>query len=105
MCIFSPCLNNALRKYSLEETYASRSNVMRLSTRAHEIRGKSVGVAAAWIIHNVEARIVVTLLYRISYEYSLAEPFFLCPASCLLPSFVSTCLVFFLDGTLYRETT
>lgn len=30
-------------------------NVTRLSTRAHKIRGKSVGVAADWIIHNVEA--------------------------------------------------
>jgi len=95
-------LNNVLRKYSLEETFASRSNVTRLSTRAHEIRGKSVGVAAGWIIHNVEARIVVTLLYRISYGYSLAKPYFLYPASWLLPSFVPTCLVFFLSG-LYTE--
>lgn len=65
-----------LRKYSLEETFASCSNITRLSTRAHEIRGKSVGVAAGWIIHNVEARIVVTLLYRIPHWYFLARPFF-----------------------------
>lgn len=35
-----------------------------------------MGVAAGWIIHNVEARIVVTLLYRIPHWYFLARPFF-----------------------------
>lgn len=98
-------MNNVLRKYSLEERFALRNNVTGLSTRAHEIRGKSVGVAAGWIIHNVEARTVVTSLYRIPYGYSLEKPFFLHPASWLFPSFVPTCLVSFLGGTLYRETT